>query len=62
MNLNWCKPDPAGPQLYNLPAPTPGNPNLWCLVSQFSEVGDVAGKINVTEVLYGLGDPRVTRG
>ena len=60
-DLDWCEPG-AGGQLYGLPPSTPSPTLGYCLVSQFSEVGDVAGKINVTEVLYGLGDPRVTRG
>jgi hypothetical protein len=60
-DLDWCEPGSGG-QLYGLPPSTPSPTLGYCLVSQFSEVGDIAGEINVTEVLYGLGDPRVTRG
>lgn len=62
VNLNWCEPSTDPDRLYDLPPSTEGNPNLWCLVSQNSQVGSIAGEIDVTEVLYGLGDPRVTRG
>ncbi len=62
VDLNWCDPSPGGVQLYDLPDPTSGNPNLWCLVEQHAVGGQIAGKVTVTEKLYGLGDPRVTRG
>ncbi|MGZ8583119.1 MAG: hypothetical protein ACXWXN_07465 [Actinomycetota bacterium] len=62
VNIDWCEPTTGGGRLYDLPPAVPGNPNLWCLVDQTAVAGQIAGKVAVTETLYGLGDPRVTRG
>jgi hypothetical protein len=64
VDLEWCDPrtgatPPA--QLYELPTTVP-----WCLVSQSStmdspDIGENPNLIQVTEVIYGLGDPRLVR-
>ena len=56
VDLKWCNP-PSGGQLWTPPTAVP-----WCLVSQHSQVGPANGTIQVTEVVYGFGDPRITRG
>jgi hypothetical protein len=60
VDLEWCDP-PTGSALYDFP-----NPNVpWCLVSQSADLittGPNAGDVQVKELVYGRGDPRIVRG
>jgi hypothetical protein len=62
VDLEWCEPSTTAGQLYDLPNPAVP----WCLVTQSSTMDSPAitlpGFIQVTETVYGLGDPRIVRG
>jgi hypothetical protein len=52
--LLWCESDGGG-------NPSPPAGEFWCLTAQSSTlVGN--GEVVVSETLFGVGDPRVTRG